>query len=199
MYRKENTKRTESKRRIMPGVLLLALLLIAALFALPSLKNQILKSLYPQKYTALVEQYAAEYNVNPLLIYSIIKTESGFDPNATSNVDARGLMQITEETFAWIKLKIAQDEEIVFEDLYLPEVNVRFGAYYLSRCMERYGDVSTAAAAYHSGWGTVDQLLKKPEYALDEHTLKEFPYQQMKLYVYKVDKALTQYTQLYSE
>ena len=89
------------------------------------------------------------------------RTESGFDPQATSTVDARGLMQMTEETFIWLRSKIAPDEGLLFANLYDPETSIRFGCYYLHLCMERYnGDVATAAAAYHSGWGTVDALYR---------------------------------------
>lgn len=151
---------------------------------------------YPLKYMSIVEKYADEYNIDKYLILSFIKTESGFDPSAKSNADAIGLTQITEETFAWIKLKMCPDEELVFEDLYDAETSIRFGAYYISRCMERYNNhVDTAAAAYHSGWGTVDKLLAES----GEEYLTEFPYTQMNNYVYKINKAYTAYTQLYNQ
>ena len=99
---------------------------------------------YPLKYTEYVENAAAANGVDPLLIYAVIRTESGFDPSAESNVGARGLMQITEVTFDWIKSKIAPGEDLTFDDLYDPAVNIRFGVYYVSACLERYhGDVST--------------------------------------------------------
>lgn len=62
-------------------------------------------------------------------------------------------MQMTEETFLWLRSKIAADEDLAFADLYDPDTSIRFGCYYLHLCLERYnGDVATAAAAYHSGW-----------------------------------------------
>ena len=54
-----------------------------------------------------MEYYADKYGLEYAQVYAIIKTESGFKPNALSAVGARGLMQITEETFDWIKTKIA--------------------------------------------------------------------------------------------
>ncbi len=153
---------------------------------------------FPKQYEALVNMYAEENEIDPLVLYSVIRTESGFNPKAVSNVEARGLMQITEETFDWIKSKIAADEEIVFDDLYDPEVNIRFGSYYFAACMRRYEqDLSTAAAAYHSGWGTVDRLLEKEEYSDDGEILHTFPYDQMKRYVYKITHAFQKYEQLY--
>lgn len=153
---------------------------------------------YPQEYTELVEHWAEEYEVDPLLVYSFVRTESGFDENAQSNVDARGLMQITSDTFDWIKSKIAADEDLIFEDMYDPEVNIRFGVYYISRCLARYeNDVATAAAAYHSGWGTVDDLLSQEKYSQDGLTLDVFPYAQMKNYVFKIAACYEKYNELY--
>jgi len=152
------------------------------------------KATYPLKYSMYVEQYAQEFDIDPFLLYSFIKTESSFDPQAVSNAGAIGLTQITEETFSWIKLMLCPKEDIVFEDLYKPDVSIRFGAYYISRCLERYNDsIDTAAAAYHSGWGTVDKLLR--EQGTD--TLTEFPYTQMSNYVYKINKAYTTYQEIY--
>ena len=71
---------------------------------------------YPLKYTEYVEKEAAANGVDPLLIYAVIRTESGFDPGAESSVGARGLMQITEVTFDWIKSKIAPGEDLTFDD-----------------------------------------------------------------------------------
>ena len=154
--------------------------------------------LYPRKYSQQVEQWAAEYELDPLLVYAFIRTESGFDPAATSSVEARGLMQMTEETFIWLRSKIAPDEGLTFDELYDPDVSIRFGCYYIHLCMERYGgDVATAAAAYHSGWGTVDNLLRMEEHSSDGQTLKGFPYNQMHHYVEKITASYAVYTRLY--
>ncbi len=152
------------------------------------------KASYPLKYREYVEQYAEEFGIDKYLLYAFIKTESGFEPDAKSSAGAIGLTQITEETFAWLKLKLCPKEDIVFEDLYKPEVSIRFGAYYISRCLDRYsGSVDTAAAAYHSGWGTVDKLLAEQGGTV----LTSFPYTQMNNYVYKINKAYTSYQEIY--
>ena len=150
-------------------------------------------------YEQLVEKWAAAYELDPLLVYAFIRTESGFDPQATSSVDARGLMQMTEETFLWMRSKIAPEEPLTFADLYSPDTAIRFGCYYLHLCMVRYkGDVSTAAAAYHSGWGTVDQLLQIEEHSADGETLQGFPYNQMHHYVNKITACYQTYQRLYA-
>lgn len=168
------------------------------LLCLPTAVRQVELQLYPRRFSAQVETYAAEYDLDPLLIYTFIRTESSFKPDAVSSVGARGLMQITEVTFDWIKSKIAPGEDLTFDDLYDPAVNIRFGVYYISACLARYhGDVSTAAAAYHSGWGTVDGLLESSDYSADGEVLHTFPYQQMGLYVTKINRAYERYQALY--
>ena len=108
------------------------------------------------------------------------------------------LMQITEITFDWIKSNIAPGEDLTFDDLYDPETNIRFGSYFFSYCLQRYGnDLATAAAAYHSGWGTVDELLQDSQYTDDGVTLTQFPYNQMNRYVSKVTSAYQRYCEIY--
>ena len=171
---------------------------IAALGVKSFIEEEILEfrqAIYPLKYMDSVEKYAEEFDIDKYLLLAIIKTESGFDPNAKSNADAIGLTQITEETFAWIKLKLCPKENLVFEDLYTPDVSIRFCAYYMAQNMQRYhGDISTAAAAYHSGRGTVDKLLAENQTDI----LTEFPYTQMENYVYKINKAYNAYQELYN-
>lgn len=184
-------------KKLMKALVLLALVGMVVL-SVPSVRDQVEQQFYPRKYQALVEQWAQVYRLDPLLVYSFIRTESGFDPDATSTVEARGLMQMTEETFLWLRSKIAPDEDLTFGDLYDPAVSIRFGCYYLHLCMERYSnDVATAAAAYHSGWGTVDTLLQMEEHSSDGQTLKGFPYNQMHHYVEKITACYGVYTRLY--
>lgn len=185
--------------RLLRRLVVLVCIAAVLLTALPPLAREADRLLYPRKYSQQVEQWAAEYDLDPLLVYAFIRTESGFDPAATSSVEARGLMQMTEETFLWLRSKIAPDEQLSFADLYDPDTSIRFGCYYLHLCLVRYkGDVSTAAAAYHSGWGTVDQLLQMEQHSADGQTLQGFPYNQMHHYVNKITACYQTYQRLYA-
>lgn len=185
--------------RLLRRLVVLVCIAAVLLMALPPLAREADRLLYPRKYSRQVEQWAAEYELDPLLVYAFIRTESGFDPAATSSVEARGLMQMTEETFIWLRSKIAPDEGLLFANLYDPETSIRFGCYYLHLCMERYnGDVATAAAAYHSGWGTVDALLQMEEHSADGETLQGFPYSQMNHYVKKITFCYAEYQRIYA-
>ncbi len=180
--------------------LLAILLLAAAVWLLFGALKRLQKQVYPLFYADTVRACAQEYDLDPLLVYAFIRTESSFDPAATSNVGARGLMQITEETAAWIHSKLYPGTVMDFDDMYLAETNIRYGCYYVSACLRRYdGDIATAAAAYHSGWGTVDALLQKSEYSADGDTLDDFPYSNMNRYVEKIQKNYGRYQSLYPD
>lgn len=185
-------------KRWIKGVFLLVVLAFALSF-LPQIWQQAEQWRYPRRFASQVELWAQEYDLDPLLVYAFIRTESGFDPQAESSVGARGLMQMTEETFLWLKTKLPDTENLTFDSLYEPSCSIRFGAYYLHLCLVRYeGDVETAAAAYHSGWGTVDALLAQEKFSADGRTLDEFPYAQMNHYVEKILRSYERYTRLYS-
>ena len=196
---KLHRRKQQRRRQRLLRLVALCLAVVLAVCVAPPLCNRLDRLLYPRKYEQLVEKWAAAYELDPLLVYAFIRTESGFDPQATSTVDARGLMQMTEETFIWLRSKIAPDEGLLFANLYDPETSIRFGCYYLHLCMERYnGDVATAAAAYHSGWGTVDALLQMEEHSADGETLQGFPYNQMNHYVKKITFCYAEYQRIYA-
>lgn len=180
-------------------LVLLLVLLVAGTVLFAAFQDKIERWEYPIEYSEYVTYYADKYDLDPLMLYAFIRTESNFNPKADSDAGARGLMQITEVTFDWIKTKIAPTEDLTFEDLYDPETNIRFGSYFVSYCLLRYqDDLATAAAAYHSGWGTVDGLLSQAEYSADGKTLDHYPYPQMRLYVKKITSSYQRYQEIYT-
>ncbi|MEG0571175.1 MAG: transglycosylase SLT domain-containing protein, partial [Oscillospiraceae bacterium] len=63
------------------------------------------KKYYPRDYSQFVEKYSKEFDIDEYLVFSIIKTESDFNPKAVSKDGASGLMQIMPDTYDWIKSK----------------------------------------------------------------------------------------------
>ena len=180
-------------------LVLLLVLLVAGTVLFAAFQDKIERWEYPIEYSEYLTYYADKYDIDPLILYAFIRTESNFNPKADSDAGARGLMQITEVTFDWIKTKIAPTEDLTFEDLYDPETNIRFGSYFVSYCLLRYqDDLATAAAAYHSGLGTVDGLLSQAEYSTDGKTLDHYPYPQMRLYVKKITSSYQCYQEIYT-
>lgn len=158
--------------------------------------NKYLEFAYPIKYQNWVEKYAAENHLNKYFVYAVIKTESGFDPSAESNVGARGLMQIMEDTFDWIKFK-SDDESAVYGDMYDAETNIRYGCYLLGYLMDEFGSVEVAAAAYHAGRGNVNSWLSDKKYSADGVHLDNIPISDTAHYVNKITKAMNKYIKLY--
>ena len=72
--------------RLLRRLVVLVCIAAVLLMALPPLAREADRLLYPRKYSRQVEQWAAEYELDPLLVYAFIRTESGFDPAATSSV-----------------------------------------------------------------------------------------------------------------
>lgn len=178
----------------------LAVLAALGILLMSVFRTQIARAEYPCRYIEYVTYYAEKYDIDPLILYSFIRTESNFTPAAQSDAGARGLMQITEVTFDWIKTKIAPDEDLTFDDLFDPETNIRFGSYFVAYCLLRYDNhLATAAAAYHSGVGTVDGLLADPACSPDGQTLTHYPYPQMRRYVHKITTGYQRYQEIYSD
>ena len=87
----------------------------------------------------------------------MIYTESRFDANARSRAGAIGLMQLLTRTRRRGSPSARAGSEFVVADLYDPEINVRYGSWYLRHLLDRYDDERTALAAYHAGQGNVDE------------------------------------------
>ena len=192
--------KTKKKRPLfLRLVLVLLALAVAGTVLLSAFRDKIEQWEYPLHYQEYVEYYAGKYGIDPMILYAFIRTESNFDPHVDSNADARGLMQITEVTFDWIKTKIAPTEDLTFDDLYDPETNIRFGTYFVCYCLKKYDNhLATAAAAYHNGLGAVDALLTETQYATDGVTLEHYPYPQMRQYVKKITESYQRYSEIYN-
>lgn len=111
---------------------------------------------YPLRYEQIVRSHARNYDLDPALLAAVIYTESRFNARAESSAGAIGLMQLLPETARGIAIRTG-GEGFVVKDLYVPEINVRYGAWYLRNMLDRYSDERTALAAYHAGPGNVDR------------------------------------------
>jgi soluble lytic murein transglycosylase len=111
---------------------------------------------YPLRYADIVRGHAAHYDLNPALLAAVIEQESKFNANARSSAGAVGLMQLQPSTAKGIA-KYTGGSKFVVADLDDPEINVRYGAWYLHHLMLKYGNERLALAAYNAGQRNVDQ------------------------------------------
>ena len=113
---------------------------------------------YPLAYEHVIVGHAKNYDLDPALLAAMIYRESRFDPKARSPAGALGLMQLLPETAKGIALHTG-GERFVVQDLYGPEINVRYGAFYFRRLLSKYHDERLALAAYNAGQRNVDEWL----------------------------------------
>lgn len=158
------------------------------------------KARYKLVYRDLIESNAYEQGVHPAMVAAVVHTESRFDPKAVSYLGARGLMQIMEETGDWIAQKLDEKVNYTFDSLFKPEVNVRYGTWYLGFLTRMFdGDITKVAAGYHAGQSAVQRWLADPVYSSDGVTLERIPedYASTAEYVEKVVKAYDMYIKHY--
>ena len=111
---------------------------------------------YPLRYEQIVRGHARNYDLDASLLAAVIYQESKFKANARSTSGAIGLMQLLPDTAKGIAVHTGGTQFRV-DDLYNPEINIRYGAWYLHHLLEKYGDERTALAAYNAGQDNVDR------------------------------------------
>jgi soluble lytic murein transglycosylase len=111
---------------------------------------------YPLRYEQIVRGHARHYDLDAALLAAVIYQESKFHANAHSESGAIGLMQLLPRTAEGIALHTGGTAFRV-GDLYDPEINVRYGAWYLRHLLDKYGEERTALAAYNAGQDNVDR------------------------------------------
>jgi len=114
---------------------------------------------YPLDYGDLVRAHAAHNGLDAALVAAVIYEESRFRPHARSKVGAMGLMQIQPATAETIARRTGGTAFRV-ADLYQPDVNIRYGSWYLRRLIDKYGSERLALAAYNAGETRVDEWLR---------------------------------------
>lgn len=121
----------------------------------------------PEKIQAIISKYAEKYQISEALVKALIRVESGFNPHAVSKKGAKGLMQL-------MPVHTVSKGADPFD----AESNVNIGMGYLSRLLDKYGDIRLALAAYNAGEKAVDKYGGIP------------PYKETQLYVAKIMELL---------
>lgn len=158
------------------------------------------KFIYKNEYIDIISSTTSNYCVDPYLILSIIKAESGFDKMAKSSKDAYGLMQILPSTAEEVNKELNLVEEINDSVLYTPEFNIVLGTKYMDTLIKHYkGNYLLAICAYNAGYGTVDKWLQSNTISsnLEKKDIESIPYPETQKYLKKVVSNYSLYRILY--
>lgn len=101
---------------------------------------------FPEEFQTYINKVAKSYEIDPLIVFSMIEKESAYDTTAVSdNGDSEGLMQVQR------KHHEERMERLGATDLFDPYKNVLVGVDYLSELLTKYGDMEMALIAYNAG------------------------------------------------
>ncbi|WP_315117668.1 lytic transglycosylase domain-containing protein [uncultured Clostridium sp.] len=171
------------------------LIIIVAIKQVPNA----MKKLYPLKYSDIVYKYSKEYDIDPYIVFSVIKAESNFKPKAVSHKSAYGLMQVTPSTGEWIAEQMEM-ENFTLDKLFEPEYNISMGCWYIDNLRKEFGDnMDVVLAAYNAGRGNVQKWLQDSEHSKDSKNLHYIPFKETDKYVKKVKVNYKIYKFLYDK
>jgi len=154
---------------------------------------------FPMPYKQQVLEHAQARELDPSLIYGVMRRESLFDPLARSRVGALGLMQLMPSTARHVAQSLGMKSPRK-SDILRVENNIRFGTHYLRTVMNRFdNNVALAAAAYNAGPSNVKRWLPRDSVMSADLWVETVPYKETRNYVQAVlaystvfDKSLGQ-------
>lgn len=118
------------------------------------------------RYDMLVAEAGREYGVDPGLVMAVIRRESRFDPGAVGGAGEKGLMQVTAPA-AQEWAEATGVDSFVIEDLFVPEINIHAGTWYLSRAVRYWSDKADplpyALAEYNAGRSNTKRWAQKDD------------------------------------
>lgn len=192
----EKTVEKTVTRKILTTFILSACLILVTyiLYQQPSIQR---KFFYPLPYREAIETYSEKFNVDRNLSAAIIKNESNFNHRAESYVGAIGLMQLMPDTAKWISMEL-NESNFYARKLHNPEVNIRYGVYYLSMLENEFnGNDVLTIAAYNAGSGNVHDWIEKYHWSKNFSDVNQIPYAETREFVKKVLACKEKYRELY--
>jgi len=140
---------------------------------------------FPLSYSDKIYENAIEQNLNPVILFGLVRRESAFNKDAHSSVGARGLMQIMPRTGRQIA-KDLNERWPGKSDLYNPVKNLKYGSYYYQKLLNQFdGHYALALAAYNAGPNRVKKWLPDESIPADIW-IETIPYRETRNYVTSV-------------
>lgn len=179
-------------------ILLIILAMLFGIYKGFNIENKILIHFYPKKYEEYVYKYSKELNIDPMLTFAIIKTESNFKENIVSRSGAIGLMQLMGETAKEQAAKIGMNYNS--ETLYNPEDNIKLGLYYFDTLFNYFNEnYILAFVAYNAGLGNTKKWINEGILKENGEGAENIPFTETNMYVRKIVRNYKIYSELYKE
>jgi soluble lytic murein transglycosylase len=175
---------------VLSGVILLAALAAGFFYVEDTKPSWYARLRYPLEYEHIVRGHARQYDLDAALLAAVIYRESKFDADARSSSGALGLMQLLPDTAEGIA-QLTGGSRFEVDDLFDPEINVRYGSFYLRRLLRKYDDERLALAAYNAGQANVDEWIASGE--------EEIPFPETREFVDNVLEAREIYARAYAD
>jgi soluble lytic murein transglycosylase len=162
-----------------------------------ALPDEIWRMLFPLQYWETISVQSARSRMEPTLVLSVIRQESGFEEKARSKANARGLMQILPSTGKNLA-KQASLRSYSAKKLYQAETNIALGVRYLASLLQQYGKEELALAAYNAGDTRVDRWLRTFGNVDMAEFVEQIPFSETRGYVKQVLSNKAHYSLLTS-
>lgn len=173
-------------------------LVFAADQSFTQIQRSVLRLAYPLHFADVIIPLAEDYALDPLLIASIVRQESSFDPTAQSIAGARGLMQLMPATANDIATRLALGD-FTLRDLARPIVNVELGSFYMRSMLSYQGDsVPGALLSYNAGPGNASVWLAAADDEL-EQLYEAITFAESRLYLELISENYIVYRYLYGD
>lgn len=141
---------------------------------------------FPLAFDHLIQDYAKQQQLDPALIFGLIRQESAFDEFAGSSAGAMGLMQLMPKTAKQIAGEFKEPWRNDF-NLLIPAINIKYGSAYFKKILSRYdGHYALAIAAYNAGPNRIQQWLPSKHSLPADIWIETIPYKETRGYVSSV-------------
>jgi soluble lytic murein transglycosylase len=163
---------------------------------LNSLPRSYWEALFPKPYWTDLKKFSSDNALDPYMVASLIRQESEFNPNAVSNKNALGLMQLLPR----VGKGVAKQEKLKHfstQQLFTPAINLQLGTRYFRSMVDQFGGFEYALAAYNAGDDRVKDWQAAGKYRDIQEFVESIPFTETREYVQAIMRNANVYRQLY--
>ena len=164
-------------------------------YTFSDVRREAWQAAYALPYEASIRRWSAKAQLDPMLVAGLIHQESAFNPEAHSNKNAIGLMQLLPQTAR----RMAREAKVSYSQarLFDPDYNVRLGTIYLANLKKQFGSVELALAAYNAGEDRVTFWTAGQAYRELPEFVDSVPFSETRQYLEIITRNAEVYRKLY--